>query len=78
MSNSGDGSDGFMLTCFVIFVFFLGLFLGIWSTAGGRHYTTEQKWQTETVERGYAEWITATDGTTTWQWKNEPQTGESE
>lgn len=28
-----------------------------------------KEWQTETVKRGYAEWVIAIDGSTTFQWK---------
>lgn len=32
-----------------------------------------RKLRIQAVERGYAEWITATDGTSTWKWKdNQP------
>lgn len=26
-------------------------------------------WKTETVERGHAEWVTESNGDTTWRWK---------
>lgn len=57
-----------------ILAFFTGLAIGLFVTAGVLGTILDRSqltFRVEAVERGYAEWITETDGSTTWQWKDE-------
>lgn len=54
-----------------VFIFILSAIIASIGFAIGLR-TENKSWKVMTVERGYAEWITATDGTTEWKWKEKP------